>query len=316
MRDFLATEPLPCYANRSSWGGDGRLVDYDFIRDRYGHGWHIDRGRFDRILLHSAIGAGAKLLRGTAMAVIQQKDDRWSVSLSGGGEDRTLDTALILDCSGRRASVARRLGFRRRHFDQLMAATAYLTAVRPLADSTTLVEAVPEGWWYSAPIPGMRLAIAFMTDPDLFALTRAHGREGWSARLESTVHTRARVREGAFRLDVDPVVAAAGSSRLEQIAGEGWLAAGDAAAAHDPLSSHGIGTGIAAGSQAASAAVSYLRGDPNALQDYRARIEAGFDRYLSEQRRYYAEVRRWPGAPFWSRRAEHETALTPAALAG
>src|SRR5437763_3191825 len=40
---FLETGPLPCYANRSAWGGDGRLSEYDFIRSCYGHGWHVDR---------------------------------------------------------------------------------------------------------------------------------------------------------------------------------------------------------------------------------------------------------------------------------
>jgi flavin-dependent dehydrogenase len=315
MQDFLKTDPLASHANRSAWGGDGRLIDYDFIRDPYGNGWHIDRSRFDRMLIDAAVDAGANVLQASAVEEIERVACGWSARINGAAVDRRIVAELVFDCTGRRAGIARRLGTRRVHVDRLVAASTYLSSESPVDDATTLIEAVPEGWWYSARIPGMRLAIAFMTDPDLLIQTSAIHREGWLALLDATEHTRRRVQEGGFQLGDNPSIAAAGSSRLERAFGDGWLAAGDAAAAHDPLSSHGIGTAIASGAQAATAAVAYLRGDRGALQNYSRRAETRFDRYLVDWRRYYADVIRWPSAPFWSRRHRIERTLPAAALA-
>jgi flavin-dependent dehydrogenase len=315
MSDFLATNPLPCHANRSSWGGDGRLIEFDFIRNRFGNAWHIDRSRFDRALQQAAVSAGAALLPGTTIRELRQSAGGWSATLDDSKGSRAIEATLLFDCTGRTSSIARRLGVRRLQFDRLVAASAYLNLDSPLEDSTTLIEAVPGGWWYSAPIPDARLAIAFMTDARLIR-TAANRSVYWQILLDDTVHTRLRVRECAFTADVQPTIVAAGTSRLERAAGDGWLAVGDAAAAHDPLSSHGIGTAIAAASQATTAAISYLGGDRNALGHYADRVEDRFHRYLVEWRSYYAEVRRWPNAPFWSRRLPQTNIAASAASTG
>jgi flavin-dependent dehydrogenase len=316
MPDFLATEPLACHGNRSSWGGDGRLIEYDFICDRFGNGWHIDRIRFDSALCQAAVRAGATLLTGATIRDLRPAAGGWTATLDGTEGGPEIDAKLVFDCTGRTSSIARRLGVRRLHFDRLVAATAYLTLDSPLEDSTTLIEAVPDGWWYTAPIPGDRLAIAFMTDARLLMQAGANRSLYWHLLLEATAHTRLRVRECAFTADINPTVLAAGTSRLERVGGDGWLAVGDAAAAHDPLSSHGIGTAIAAAAQAASAAVAYLDGDRDALRAYCARVDDRFHHYLGEWRRYYAEVRRWPNAPFWSRRIPQMNIEASAATTG
>jgi flavin-dependent dehydrogenase len=292
------------------------LIEYDFIRDRFGNGWHIDRSQFDGALRRAAVTAGATLLAGATIRGIRPFAAGWRATLDGTEGEREMDAKLVFDCTGRTSSIARRLGVRRLHFDRLVAATAYLTLDSPLEDSTTLIEAVSDGWWYTAPIPGERLAIAFMTDARLLMHAGANRSLYWQLLLEATAHTRLRVRGCAFTADVNPTIVAAGTSRLEQIAGDAWLAIGDAAAAHDPLSSHGIGTAIATAAQAASAAVAYLDGDRDALRAYAARAENRFHRYLGEWRRYYAEVRRWPDAPFWSRRLPQTNFEAPAATTG
>ena len=43
---FLGSGHVPCYGNVAAWGSS-ELVAMDFIRSPYGHGWHLDRTRFD-----------------------------------------------------------------------------------------------------------------------------------------------------------------------------------------------------------------------------------------------------------------------------
>jgi 2-polyprenyl-6-methoxyphenol hydroxylase-like FAD-dependent oxidoreductase len=92
------------------------------------------------------------------------------------------------------------------------------------------------------------------------------------------------------------------------LAGDGWVAAGEAAAAYDPLSSHGIGSALAGGRQAAAALAAALEGDSGALTAYAERLRAGYARYLWLRHAFHADERRWPAAPFWARRHEAPSA--------
>jgi 2-polyprenyl-6-methoxyphenol hydroxylase-like FAD-dependent oxidoreductase len=172
----------------------------------------------------------------------------------------------------------------------------------PLTDATTLVEAVADGWWYSARLPDGRLACAFMTDPDLLRRTGGGSVREWEARLARTIHTRDRVERSRYRPAALPSVVAAGSTILDPPAAAGWIAAGDAAAAHDPLSGHGIGAAIAGGWDAGGTALTLLDGRAAAAEAYARRIKDGFARYLDTRRAYYRLERRWPGSAFWRRR--------------
>ena len=97
-------------------------------------------------------------------------------------------------------------------------------------------------------------------------------------------------------------ISAARSSLLTNPTGDGWIATGDAAAAYDPLSSHGIGSALAGGRSAARAVAASLTGDPTAFPAYRDRLLADYTHYLCTRHAYYADEQRWPTAPFWLRR--------------
>jgi flavin-dependent dehydrogenase len=89
---------------------------------------------------------------------------------------------------------------------------------------------------------------------------------------------------------------------LNPVAGPGWIAAGDAAAAYDPLSSHGIVAALATGWDGAAAALAALDGEPAAAEVYAGRVRRGFTRYLETRAPYYEMEARWPTFPFWRRR--------------
>jgi flavin-dependent dehydrogenase len=307
---FLATKPLPCHANRSAWGG-GRLLEYSFIADPHGHGWHIDRPRFDAMLVRAAQTAGVLALRHTrASGVHQRSDGRWQIALPDG---TTIASDVLVDATGRGAAISGKVGGRWRRVDRLVAAVGLLTPSGTAAvDSATLVESIPDGWWYSAALPDGRLVAAFMTDPDRLSDRQAGTPAGWSTLLAETHHTWERVRQGDHRLAGSPRVHAAASGRLEVSAGDGWLAVGDAAASHDPLSSHGIGSALESGLRAGVAIRDRLGGDREALIRYAEQNRRAYARYQAMWLAYYAEEQRWPDAPFWRRR--HVAAQQAAAM--
>ena len=300
---LLASAPLPSFGNRSAWGGDGTLVDRDFLREPLGHGWHLDRAAFNASLLAAAEVDGVTVWRESQMVSLERDGRGWRLKIQTPADARTMTAGFVIDASGRAAVVARRHGGQRRRCDGLVAATGFFgRGESELRDAATLVEAVDCGWWYSALLPGARLVVAWFTDADLLAASSAWRPEDWWTLLETSVATRERVMaHGANRIEKVRLMAA-GSGIILPPAGDGWIAAGDAAATYDPLSSHGIGSALAGGRRAARAVVAALRGVDTAIPAYTDAMLAEFARFLWLRHAHYAEERRWPDAPFWQRR--------------
>ena len=275
---------------RSLWGS-GVAAESDFIRHPYGAGWHLDRRRFEAMLLDEAARAGARIVRGRDVAAIVPDGGTWRLG--------DLTAPVAVDATGRAAVLARAGGVDRVSIDQLIGITAFFDDARD-ADRYTLIEATEHGWWYAAPLPGRRLVVAFMTDGDV-AARRSLGRPGaWIAELEQTSATRARV--AAARLAGEPRIASANSSRLSSVVGPAWVAAGDAALSFDPLSSQGLDTALSCGIDAARAIDAHLRADPDAFLAYASVVTKIWTDYLVDRARYYGLERRWPASPFWRRR--------------
>jgi flavin-dependent dehydrogenase len=302
-----ASGAIPSYGNRSSWGGDGAMAERDFLRDAHGHGWHLDRPAFNSALLEVAAEAGTTIWRNARVVSCRQDemDGRRVLNVAAACGQKPLTANFVVDASGRAAIVSRGLGMRRRVADRQVAAVALLErlpAATPMHDSATLVEAAERGWWYSAPLPDGRLVVVWFSDPDLLAADGAWRVTGWTALLRASKLTWERVATNGLALPERVEVRAAGSSLLPRPAGDSWIAVGDAAAAFDPLSSHGIGSALAGGARAAAAVAERLAGDDEAISRYADGVLADFAYYLWLRCAYYEEERRWPHGPFWNRR--------------
>jgi flavin-dependent dehydrogenase len=281
---FLADGHRPALGNRAVWGAD---VDRckDFLFNPYGNGWHIDRYRFDVMLQRAAEAAGAVMHCGINRTETAREDFLWRVSWRDQTGAHTAMARFVADATGRARRLARRLGVVVRRYDRLIG-WAGCMPVRGRADCTTLVEAVPHGWWYSVPLPSARHMVAFMSDP------------GVLPPKNFPPHISLRVGNGVWK----PRAAAAGSSCLVETAGAGWVAVGDAAAAHDPLSAQGIMRALMSGLRAAEAVTSALAGRCQALERYAEMQRWAYEAYLIERRDYYRAEGRWPMHSFWSRR--------------
>jgi 2-polyprenyl-6-methoxyphenol hydroxylase-like FAD-dependent oxidoreductase len=301
---LLTSGALPSHGNRSSWGGNGALLDRDFLRAPLGHGWHLDRSRFNATLLDAAASAGATVWRRTKLRSLERIEDHWQLVVDTPSGPRMATTRFVVDATGRAAVVARRHGIRHRIFDPLVAAVAVLSAGGPVRyDATTLIEATECGWWYSALTPNGRLVVVWFTDPDILARVAPWRPSAWWSLLQASEATGAWITLHQSEPPATVRIAPAMSALLPRLAGDGWIAAGDAAAAFDPLSSHGIGSALAGGNRAAGAVAAALAGDPLPIRDYTDNILANYAHYLYLRHAYYAEERRWPHSPFWRRRA-------------
>jgi flavin-dependent dehydrogenase len=256
------------------------------------------------MLAEAAREAGAVIHTRTAVREVATGEDGfWRLSGEfADGVPNCLTARFLIDASGRAAIIARRLGIEPKPIDHLVGVVGYVefNSARRKDEGATFVESVQDGWWYSTWLPGDVLAIAFMSDSDLIRPIQDEGVRGWTELLSKTLYTRERVVGG--RRPERLFTRAASSHLLHPVGGQGWLAAGDALSAFDPLSSMGIGHALTSGAHAARVAEANLRGDIDPTIDYISNSAKHFADYLETRSRYYGMERRWSSMPFWRRR--------------
>jgi flavin-dependent dehydrogenase len=302
---FIDDGHLASFGNSSAWGSR-KLIDHNFIFDANGNGWHLDRQRFDEMLMEEATRAGAiKRSHANVTSCRINQDGNWELDLtSEEGLQSQIIAQFVVDATGRKSWFARCQGAGRINYDWLVGLVALLVPKGDQTDkdSLTTVEAAREGWWYSALIPEGKLVVAYMSDGDLASTKAARRTDGWMALLRQTQHTRERIESHDYEMLVGPCVVPANSSHLTRMTGECWLAVGDAASAYDPLSSQGIITSLETAIAAAEAIQSGLQGSERAFMEYANGLNEKFLEYLARRDFYYAQEQRWPESLFWQRR--------------
>ncbi|WP_165065764.1 FAD-dependent monooxygenase [Paludisphaera rhizosphaerae] len=290
-----ARHGLPSPGVVAAWDSD-EPVETDFLFAARGHGWHVDRTRFDADLVDAAEAAGAQVFRGARPRDFRRAGHGWRVNVEIGGRGVELSARWLLDATGRAGWLTRRLGVKPDLTDPLIAVVARFDhAIGP--DRRLLVEAVLGGWWYLAPLPDARGVAVFLTDADLL---RPEGAvSAWKRGLSASRLIHERLGEGR---PAEVRVVAAGTRWTGTVAGPGWLAIGDSTLAHDPLTGSGVGQALAAGWEGAAAVASTDDGDADAIPEYQRSAEAKFGEYIRQCRAMYRRAARWPTDPFWSRR--------------
>ncbi len=274
----------------AAWGQAEPYAN-DFILNPHGPGWRVDRNRFDAMLADRAAEAGAVVQTGTAVrACLRTGDGRWELAATRGGAPSRISARFLVDATGRASAFGRGLGARRVVHDRMVALVGFVAqAAGTTEDRRALIEATETGWWYSGLLPGGGMVLAFHTDAGPGLRTR------WAGALALADRTAARTGGGGLVGAVR--VVPAGSHRADPVAGDGWLAAGAAAAAHDPVCGRGVHWALESGIAGAEAVVAGA-----GAAAYAGEMGARFDRYLAVRSHYYRAEARWPDAPFWQRR--------------
>ncbi|PMS16642.1 FAD-binding monooxygenase [Trinickia dabaoshanensis] len=303
--DFVAQGHLPSRHMRSAWG-DSAIWETDEIRNLDGPGWHLDRRRFDAWLRAVARRRGAAIVDDTTVREIgREQHETWRIELMRGGRKLEVAARWIIDASGRRAVLDRRLGGGREPRDRLVCGWIFGKDTAEVSEDGDANELHAErgGWWYTSCLPDRGRVLAFYTDADLQDASSAHSREALLARVESIPELAGHLADRGFRPDGAYGFCAAHTATQDAVAGAGWLAVGDAALAFDPLSSQGLFNALYTGLAAADALYRRaIEASPSAFEEYQRQIEGIRDAYVKNLHACYQLESRWADMPFWRRR--------------
>jgi flavin-dependent dehydrogenase len=310
LKDFEAQGHETCYGNRSVWG-DTTPLETDYLRDPDGPGWHLDRNRFDHWLRDVAASRGSDLLPQVALRTLDWDPSIrcWQAVVSDGSAQCTRVLARILiDATGRHASISRRLGAQVESREPRMVCgwlNGFSLGEIPSTAGFTFVEAVEDGWWYTAPLPCERRILAFYTDADLASARLLRHEQTFLNHVSRTQHLGSILRDCGFSAGSERVhLTISNGGRTRPAAGPHWFAAGDAVIHFDPISSQGLFNALFTGLASAEAADRVLAGeDPRqAAATYSRLIDSIDDAYSKHLDACYASEERWLEHSFWARR--------------
>lgn len=306
---FVNDNHLPSNGTSAIWGSNE--INYnDFIFNAHGYGWHLDRTRFENMLACEAIKAGVNVLTKTSYLSSKKLSNKKCLIKCKTDEESLLEieSRFVIDASGRKTVFAKDQHSKKIVHDNLCGVFAFTEISNSEFNSFTFVEAVPDGWWYSARLPDNKVVLGFMTDGSIIKEKQLNLQSNFLQHLKTTEQTKERL------FDVEtfskPAVVSANSYILDKIVGDNWLTIGDAACAFDPLSSQGIYKGLHNGITAAEIINNYFSGSTTSLTDYEKNIKASFEQYLEMKVMYYQLEKRWCESPFWKRRQEEHQLQT------
>ena len=290
---------LPRHAFRSAWGDGGPFVR-DALTDPDGHGWQIDRARFEQGLRAEATRRGATLAVPARLTAIEPVEEGWRVGFSLRGQSFLVASRLVIDAAGARSRWLASHGARRRIFDRLCCSWVR-TSGAALRAGVVHIEAEKEGWWYAAPIPDDGNILAFHTDSNLPAARAGRTLPALMSRARKLPILGPLLGDRCWD-DGEHGYCAAHTAWADPAAGETWLTVGDAALSFDPLAAQGLFAALYLGLAAAEAAHRSLDGEKAALPSYAAEVIRIRDAYLAQRAAWYALETRWAEQPFWRRR--------------
>lgn len=284
------------HSTYSAWGSD-ILVERNAIVQLEGPPLVLDRLAFESALTDQALAAGAERI---TMSVQQVAVDEGVWALDVGG--KVISAKFLIDATGRKAIVASKLSTRFQA-DKLCCLYAIyrseaVGALRPV----TLIEAEERGWWYLSVLADGRVVLNFYTDADL----QAFKPEDFGANARATRTVSAYLRDYVCQIHGAARRLTTNSSWIAPTIGAGWAAIGDASAAFDPLSSHGMTTALWSAIQVSDA---YLAQDREKMIGYSEAVAHGVQDYLQTRTHIYSQEQRWRHSPFWARRQKAVAAV-------
>ncbi len=257
--------------------------------------FHVDRARFDEMLLDHAASLGSRVEQDALATAVLQEDGRVTgVRVQQNGRTRTVKARYVIDATGRSTFLGSKFHLKVTDplFDQY-AVYGYWKNVERGADETAgyiHIHFLPceRGWVWQIPIDDETTSIGVVTER---AELRRGGRdvEAHYARHLATNPELAHRLEAATRIS-ELRTEGNYSYSMRELAGPGYLLVGDAARFVDPIFSSGVSVAIYSAKFATEELVAALSGqksESEALASYTARMRSGIRIWYDFIKIYY-----------------------------
>jgi 1H-pyrrole-2-carbonyl-[peptidyl-carrier protein] chlorinase len=220
---------------------DQRGVEQDYT-------YHVDRGKFDLLLLQHAESQGAKVYEGVRVQHVDLSEPNPLLTFSLGRQSVNVRVRMVVDASGRGTLLGRQL--RLKVPDQVFNQYAVHTWFDGLDRSALATDGktsdyifihflpLTDTWVWQIPITDTITSVGVVTQKSRFTAAKQQWEEFFwqcvDSRPELAAALRRTERVRPFKAEGDY------SYAMKEICGDGWLMIGDAARFVDPIFSSGV----------------------------------------------------------------------------
>jgi flavin-dependent dehydrogenase len=254
---------------------------------------HVERSRFDHVLLKHARTSGAEVREGWS---VQRFDsDPEGVNVEARGPDNTVHNfraSFLIDASGRGNLTGNQEGTRVVHPEhRKLAIFGHFANVKlpPVAERTdTIIVRLPNKWFWIIPLSAEKTSVGLVIDADEFARSNSTPEEVFKQWVEASSAVRERM-EGATPLNAMQTTSDF-SYFNRRFVGDRLLRVGDAAGFMDPIFSAGVMLAMWSGKIAAETVSTALQNGSagrRGLARYEKRVKRGLKFYWRVVENYY-----------------------------
>ncbi|RMD65645.1 NAD(P)/FAD-dependent oxidoreductase [Candidatus Parcubacteria bacterium] len=263
-------------------------VDQDYT-------YHVDRGKFDLLMLKHAASLGSKVYQGVhVQEVLLENGQAKGVRFKIGDQNVTMPCKVVVDATGRDTLLGRQLKIKKKDpiFNQYAVHAWYENVNRGEGRTADFIHIyflpVERGWVWQIPITEQITSIGVVAEKDYFKQSKLDVEEYFNSHLginEDLKHAmQGAKRINEFRTEGDY------SYTMEKFVGDGYLMIGDAARFVDPIFSSGISVAVYSAKFAAEQIVHALEiGDFSAetFMPYMTKLKGGVEIWYEFIRLYY-----------------------------
>ncbi|HKS37892.1 MAG TPA: NAD(P)/FAD-dependent oxidoreductase, partial [Verrucomicrobiae bacterium] len=229
--------------------------------------YHVDRGRFDELLLKHAASRGSRVLQGARVERVEFGPDGFAsgVRVKQAGQEHLLRSRLVVDASGRGTVLGSQLRLKRNDplFNQFAVHNWFEAIDRGNSETANYIHIhvlpMPRAWVWLIPITDSVTSVGIVTEGSNF-VKGGEPVEGFFARHIQSHPLLAKQMAGARPLH-EFTREGNYSYVMDRFAGDGWLLVGDAARFIDPVFSSGVSVAMESARRAAGATIAALGRD-------------------------------------------------------
>jgi FADH2 O2-dependent halogenase len=258
--------------------------------------YHVDRAKFDLLLLKHAQSLGSELHQGVQVKRVNFEGDRAvGVRAKFAGQEIDIPSRVVVDASGRQTLLGRQLKLKQNDpiFNQY-AVHGWFENVERGDDPKTAdyihiyFLPVKRGWAWQIPITDKITSVGVVAEREVFQQYKSDSQRYFDTYVQSNTGL-ARAMAGAVRVN-DFKTEGDYSYILDKFCGNGFLMIGDAARFVDPIFSSGVSVAMHSARFAAETIRTALEaGDVSeaALKPYETTLRGGVEIWYEFIRLYY-----------------------------
>jgi FADH2 O2-dependent halogenase len=260
------------------------------------HTYHVDRGKFDLLLLKHAQSLGSDVHQGVQVKRVNFVDGRAvGVRARFAGQEIDIPSRIVVDASGRQTLLGRQLGLKQNDpiFNQYAVHAWFENVERGDEPKTAdyihiYFLPVKRGWAWQIPITDRITSVGVVAEREVFQQFKTESERYFDTYVQSNKGL-ARAMANAVRVN-DYKTEGDYSYILDKFCGNGFLMIGDAARFVDPIFSSGVSVAMYSARFASETIRSALEsGDlsEEALKPYERTVRGGVEIWYEFIRLYY-----------------------------